>query len=177
MLKNYNSQSEISIIKLNEEDSNTIKDGNLPSNKIKTLTISDDNNDDNDSNTDEEESNDEESNDNESVNNEKNKNDINTSDINIDDNEEETSTIKIFSRIRPAKYKIPNRYWITKPEEDILNDDKPLPKIGFLIPRSESQGLINNQKEKHEFKFDRVFDKDTKQEEIFDVVAKDVVLR
>ncbi|ORX86405.1 kinesin-domain-containing protein [Anaeromyces robustus] len=104
------------------------------------------------------------------------KNNTKIDEIDSDDNVEEISTIKIYSRIRPSKYKVPNRYWIVKPEEDVLNDEKPLPKIGFLIPRSESQGLINNQKEKHEFKFDRVFDKDTKQEEIFDVVAKDVVL-
>eukprot|EP00833_Pecoramyces_ruminatium_P013722 jgi/Orpsp1_1/1187754/evm.model.d7180000059928.1 len=167
MLKNYNSQSEISIISLNE-----IENKNNEENKaIKSLKI--DKDDDSNININEECNNSIKY-----INENKNENEIKNDELNIDDNtvEEEISTIKIFSRIRPSKYKIPNRYWITKPEEEIIGDDKPLPKIGFLIPRNESQGLINNQKEKHEFKFDRVFDKDTKQEEIFDVVAKDVVL-
>jgi len=179
MLKNYNSQSDISIISLNEDNENPKTINNIPSNKIKTLAIDDDNdNDDNGNRNNDDEI--QSKNSNESINNKNESNDIkNSNDLNSEDisNEEEISTIKIFSRIRPSKYKVPNRYWITKPEEDVLNEDKPLPKIGFLIPRNESQGLINNQKEKHEFKFDRVFDKDTKQEEIFDVVAKDVVLR
>ncbi|ORX58423.1 kinesin-domain-containing protein [Piromyces finnis] len=176
MLKNNNIQSESSEININNNDSEMKKEKNTSSSKIKTLTLDDeddddnDNNKNNDENINEEQSND--NNDNSSTHNDDIKDNVRIS----DNNEEETSTIKIFSRIRPVKYKVPNRYWITKPEEDVLNNENPLPKIGFLIPRSESQGLINNQKEKHEFKFDKVFDKDTKQEEIFDVVAKDVVL-
>jgi len=179
MLKNYNSQSDISVISLNDDNENLKTINDTPLKKLETSAIDDDNDN---GNSDEENSNNEiqHKNNDESINNENGSNDIkNSIELNSDNisNEEEISTIKIFSRIRPSKYKVPNRYWITKPEEDVLDNDKPLPKIGFLIPRNESQGLINNQKEKHEFKFDRVFDKDTKQEEIFDVVAKDVVLR
>lgn len=172
MLKNFNSQSEISIIDLTDKDKKANKND---IDNIKSLNI---NKEDNESDKDSSYNEDNDDNNSEQINEINNENEIKSEeyDINGEPIEEEISTIKIFSRIRPSKSKVSSRYWITKPEEDVLGDEKPLPKIGFLIPRNESQGLINNQKEKHEFKFDRVFDKDTKQEEIFDVVAKDVVL-
>lgn len=43
------------------------------------------------------------------------------------------------------------------------------------MPKDQSQGYINNQKEKVKFKFDQIFDKDAKQEKVFDRVAKEVV--
>ena len=45
----------------------------------------------------------------------------------------------------------------------------------FYIPKDKEEGYINNKKEKKSFKFDQVFDMDTKQEKVFDKVAKDVV--
>lgn len=45
----------------------------------------------------------------------------------------------------------------------------------FLTPKDEHQGYINNQREAVKFKFDQIFDMDTKQQKIFDKVAKDVV--
>eukprot|EP00842_Homolaphlyctis_polyrhiza_P004252 jgi/Hompol1/4828/HPOL_003988-RA len=92
------------------------------------------------------------------------------------------STIKIYARVRPQR---PNarlkatqgRYWVSNPSHssgaDASDDD--VPRIGFHIPRNESAGLINNQKESYEFKFDRLFDVDASQEEVFDVVAKPVI--
>jgi len=54
-----------------------------------------------------------------------------------------------------------------------LNPEKT--QITFNTPKDEHQGYINNQRETVSFKFDQIFDMDTKQEKIFDKVAKDVV--
>ncbi|KAI8896990.1 P-loop containing nucleoside triphosphate hydrolase protein [Globomyces pollinis-pini] len=82
------------------------------------------------------------------------------------------STISIYGRVRPlkknSKFKADaGRYWIES------NNEKS--NIGFHIPKDQLQGSINHQKENFEFEFDKVFDVDTTQEEIFDVVAKPVV--
>jgi kinesin family protein 6/9 len=89
------------------------------------------------------------------------------------------STIQIYGRVRPLKKnsKVKNdagRYWITR--DNSLNS-KPLPTIGFHVPKDEMQGIINHQKENHEFSFNEIFDVDATQDEIFDVVAKPVVDR
>lgn len=85
------------------------------------------------------------------------------------------STIQIYGRIRPtaknSKIKRSSgRYWIRE-------DMQGTPLIGFHIPKDEQQGLINHKKENYEFNFNRIFDMDVEQEEIFDVVAKPVVER
>jgi kinesin family member 6/9 len=93
------------------------------------------------------------------------------------------SSIKIFVRVRPPKSSIlsntkhvsrvtPGRYTCSNTQ----SQDE-MPSIGFHIPKDENQGLINNQKENYDYRFHRVFDKDTKQNEVFDYVAKDVILR
>ena len=86
------------------------------------------------------------------------------------------STIKIFARVRPIRHgaKIKSaseRYWIN----NLAQDSRPT--IGFHVPRDQAAGLINNQKETFDFQFDRLFDMDTKQEEVFDHVAKPVIQR
>lgn len=89
---------------------------------------------------------------------------------------QEASTIKIFARVRPVNRKLkfnPSRYKV----EPSLGEEDPYPKLTFHIPKDEAQGLINNSKEDYDFRFDRIFDTDTKQEEIFDNVAKPVVER
>jgi kinesin family protein 6/9 len=90
----------------------------------------------------------------------------------------DSSTIQIYCRVRPIK---PNnrieqgRYWTRNPEVVDEKDPDAIPKIGFYIPRDLSAGMINNSRENFEFKFNRVFDMDARQEEVFDVVAKPVV--
>ncbi|TPX61137.1 hypothetical protein SpCBS45565_g07339 [Spizellomyces sp. 'palustris'] len=84
------------------------------------------------------------------------------------------STIQIYARVRPIRpntklHVTPERYWCTPAEQD-------KPRIGFRFPRDQVAGLVNNQREVYEFGFDRVFDVTTGQEEVFDVVAKPVVL-
>jgi kinesin family member 6/9 len=82
------------------------------------------------------------------------------------------STIQIYCRVRPIKKNKKlvydkGQYWIS-PDEDGS-------RIGFHIPKDQLQGLVNHSKENFEFKFDHLFDMDSNQEEIFDVVAKPVV--
>ncbi|KAJ3222748.1 Kinesin- protein 6 [Clydaea vesicula] len=103
---------------------------------------------------------------------------IDNTETDIDDDNSSTSssvnsTIKIYARIRPPRA---GKLLKEKPTRTYeINTSSPVPLITFKVPKDESQGLINNQKENHDFKFERIFESDTKQEEIFDVVAKDVV--
>lgn len=69
--------------------------------------------------------------------------------------------IQIFARIRPSK-KNPN----------ITIED---PQLNFNVPKNETWGHVNNLKEHFGFRFDRVFDQNASQEEIFNHVAKEVV--
>ncbi|KAI8807854.1 kinesin-like protein KIF6-like protein [Cladochytrium replicatum] len=86
------------------------------------------------------------------------------------------SSIKIFARVRPPRprsnlHSTPGRYWVDVGEEQGLENNK----LGFLVPKDEAQGLVNNQKESFDFKFDYVFDVNATQDEIFDKVGKEVV--
>jgi kinesin family protein 6/9 len=87
---------------------------------------------------------------------------------------ENQSTIQIFCRVRPLKKNSKlqysqGRYWISKEDEGA--------RIGFHIPKDQLQGLINHSRENFEFKFNHLFDTDTNQEEVFDIVAKPVISR
>jgi kinesin family protein 6/9 len=84
-----------------------------------------------------------------------------------------TETIQIFARVRPCREKSGNkRYQLDQP---VAEDEKP--QLHFTIPKNEADGLINNTRENYDFRFNRVFDQQTTQEEVFDVVAKNVVDR
>ncbi|KAJ3243274.1 Kinesin- protein 6 [Chytriomyces hyalinus] len=96
-----------------------------------------------------------------------------------------TGSIKIFVRVRPPRtndpklHNTPGRYYCVNPNQSNDKDNSDAdnqPKIGFRIPKDSEQGLINNQRENYDYKFNRVFDTDTTQDEVFDFVAKDVVL-
>lgn len=91
---------------------------------------------------------------------------MNTFDESLMDEEQVQTTIKIFARVRPP------RKTATQSAQYYIKSDS-IPSIGFNIKKNDH--TINNQKENYEFKFDRIFDIDVKQEEVFDVVAKDVV--
>jgi kinesin family protein 6/9 len=81
----------------------------------------------------------------------------------------EQSTIKIYARIKPQKgIEKSDRYYLEESASGAL------PLVGFRVPKDQNQGLINNQKESHEFKFTKIFDQDAGQEEVFDTVAKEV---
>ncbi|XP_077869176.1 LOW QUALITY PROTEIN: kinesin-like protein KIF6 [Saccoglossus kowalevskii] len=74
--------------------------------------------------------------------------------------------IQIFCRIKPARGK--------SALYDFDDEDDRLSKLCFVVPKDQAEGFINNKKEQYKFKFKRVFDQQTKQDEIFENVAKDV---
>ena len=94
--------------------------------------------------------------------------------------EETTSSdaIRIFARIRPCREKggssqLRKNYRLDQAEPT----EEQEPQLHFCLPKNETQGLINNSRENYDFRFHRVFDQATSQEEVFDVVAKEVVDR
>ncbi|XP_013391269.1 kinesin-like protein KIF6 [Lingula anatina] len=76
-------------------------------------------------------------------------------------------TIQIFLRVKPTRAK-------TGPYE-IDEDDGGNPRITFTVPRDLAGGFINNKKEQYKFRFQRLFDQPTKQEEVFENVARPVI--
>ncbi|KAJ3117471.1 Kinesin- protein 6 [Phlyctochytrium bullatum] len=94
-----------------------------------------------------------------------------------------SSNIRIFVRMRPPRQNsklhiTPGRYYCSNPETTTTSTTDPdsCAKIGFHTPKDENQGIINNQRETYDYRFNRVFDEKTTQEEVFDYVAKDVVV-
>ncbi|MCQ2816618.1 MAG: hypothetical protein MJ252_05045 [archaeon] len=75
-------------------------------------------------------------------------------------------TIQIYLRLRPTRDGTNNH-----PHLQIANDKK---SIGVKVPM-EDKGYVNNTIRKHTFKFDKIYDCPTTQEQIFDEVAKEVI--
>ena len=75
-------------------------------------------------------------------------------------------TIQIYCRVRPSQSPTPNLNCLATSDES---------RVQFNIPRDSSDGYINNQREFFDFRFDGVFAHEAKQNEIFDVVAKNAV--
>eukprot|EP01006_Ploeotia_vitrea_P014799 TRINITY_DN4054_c0_g1_i1.p1 TRINITY_DN4054_c0_g1~~TRINITY_DN4054_c0_g1_i1.p1 ORF type:complete len:723 (+),score=70.71 TRINITY_DN4054_c0_g1_i1:34-2202(+) len=73
-------------------------------------------------------------------------------------------TIKIYLRIRPSN-NVSNNFTVDKG----FDDDK----VSFHMDKL-NQGYINNTKENWKFKFNRIYLPETKQEDIFEGIAKDV---
>uniref|UniRef100_A0A3B3QIB5 Kinesin-like protein n=1 Tax=Paramormyrops kingsleyae TaxID=1676925 RepID=A0A3B3QIB5_9TELE len=74
-------------------------------------------------------------------------------------------TIQIFARVKPTNKAI---YSVDEDEQDGSS-------LEFLVPRDLADGFVNNKKESYSFRFQKVFDQMSKQEEIFDNIAKPVV--
>lgn len=75
-------------------------------------------------------------------------------------------TIKIFARVKPTKSRV-GLY-------DIDDDDESIPRLTLSVPRDLKDGFINNKKENYKFRFEKVFDQQAKQDEVFEHVAKPV---
>ncbi|CAF0834221.1 unnamed protein product [Brachionus calyciflorus] len=75
-------------------------------------------------------------------------------------------TIQIFCRIKPTKGKKSLYEIDPKDSGDIVT---------FNVPKDVSEGFINNKKEEYKFKFERVFNQDTLQDDIFKEVAEPVI--
>ncbi|KAL6477444.1 hypothetical protein MHYP_G00132790 [Metynnis hypsauchen] len=75
-------------------------------------------------------------------------------------------TIQIFARVKPTE-KAPAVY-------SVDNEEQSGGRLEFVIPRDLADGFINNKRESYRFRFQKVFDQVTKQEEIFETIAKPV---
>ncbi|KAJ8401237.1 hypothetical protein AAFF_G00388190 [Aldrovandia affinis] len=76
-------------------------------------------------------------------------------------------TIQIFARIRPTK-KTTSVYAVDEEEERVGST------LEFVVPRDLADGFINNKKESYRFRFQKVFDQEARQEDIFESIAKPV---
>ncbi|KAI1895161.1 hypothetical protein AGOR_G00103450 [Albula goreensis] len=76
-------------------------------------------------------------------------------------------TIQIYSRIKPTK-KITAVYSVDDEENRVGST------LEFVVPRDLADGFINNKKESYLFRFQKVFDQEAKQEEVFEHIAKPV---
>ncbi|XP_061650957.1 kinesin-like protein KIF6 isoform X2 [Phyllopteryx taeniolatus] len=75
-------------------------------------------------------------------------------------------TIPIYARLKP-----------TKKNAAVYSVDNEQPmsaSLEFVVPKDMADGFVNNKRESFSFRFQKVFDQATKQEEIFEHVAKPV---
>eukprot|EP00899_Mesostigma_viride_P007228 jgi/Mesvir1/16506/Mv10060-RA.1 len=75
------------------------------------------------------------------------------------------ASIEIFLRVKPVKKPSPR-----------FEFDPAEGTVEFNLPKEIAQGLVNNQKEHYSFKFNGVFGMEAKQDEIFERVARKVIL-
>lgn len=76
--------------------------------------------------------------------------------------------IQIFARAKPTKQKLTGLY-------EVYDDENGTACIAFTVPKDLADGYINNKREVYKFRFDKVFDQDCKQDEIFEEVAQGVI--
>ncbi|XP_073248269.1 kinesin-like protein KIF6 [Porites lutea] len=76
--------------------------------------------------------------------------------------------IQIYARAKPTKQKLTGLY-------EAYEDDNGGSIIAFTVPKDLADGYINNKKEVYKFRFNRVFDQDCKQDEVFEEVAQGVI--
>ncbi|GFN76465.1 kinesin-like protein [Plakobranchus ocellatus] len=77
-------------------------------------------------------------------------------------------TIQIFARVKPTK---PAKTGLYEVDEDEGGN----PRLQVVVPRELASGFINNKKENYSFRFDKVFDQRTSQDEVFEAVARPVI--
>lgn len=78
--------------------------------------------------------------------------------------EERSGNIKVFLRARPTAKAFEGTG--LQKEESV---------VSFEFAKDETQGLVNNARQRYQFKFDGIFDMDANQEDIFNNVAKPVI--
>ncbi|XP_043860888.1 kinesin-like protein KIF6 [Dromiciops gliroides] len=77
-------------------------------------------------------------------------------------------TIQIFARVKPTSRKQPQGIY------SIDEDEKSVAALEIILPRDLAEGFVNNKRESYKFKFQRIFDQESKQDAIFDIIAKPV---
>ncbi|KAM9355024.1 kinesin-like protein KIF6 [Pholidichthys leucotaenia] len=75
-------------------------------------------------------------------------------------------TIQIFARIKPDQK--------TVAVYSVKNEETLGASLEFVVPKDLTDGFVNNKRECYKFRFQKVFDQTTKQEEIFESIAKPV---
>ncbi|XP_046848638.1 kinesin-like protein KIF6 isoform X2 [Xenia sp. Carnegie-2017] len=75
--------------------------------------------------------------------------------------------IEIFARVKPGKGRLG--------EYDCEHEDDGYSYVSLNIPKDLARDFINNKKETYKFRFNKAFDKEVKQDEIFEHVAKGVI--
>ncbi|CAJ1074118.1 kinesin-like protein KIF6 isoform X1 [Xyrichtys novacula] len=75
-------------------------------------------------------------------------------------------TIQIFGRIKPTR-KTPAVY-------SVDHEDPTGASLEFVVPRDLADGFVNNKRESYKFRFQKVFDRTARQEDIFENIAKPV---
>uniref|UniRef100_A0A7N4PLR9 Kinesin family member 6 n=1 Tax=Sarcophilus harrisii TaxID=9305 RepID=A0A7N4PLR9_SARHA len=77
-------------------------------------------------------------------------------------------TIQIFARVKPTSRKQPQGIY------SIDEDEKSVAALEIILPRDLADGFVNNKRESYKFKFQRIFDQESKQDTIFEIIAKPV---
>ncbi|XP_075060522.1 kinesin-like protein KIF6 [Mixophyes fleayi] len=75
-------------------------------------------------------------------------------------------TIQIYARVKPSRR--PAGIY------SISNEEAGAPSLEIIVPRDLADGFVNNKRESYKFRFQEAFDQETKQEAIFDRIAKPV---
>ncbi|NWW06286.1 KIF6 protein, partial [Oreocharis arfaki] len=76
-------------------------------------------------------------------------------------------TIRVYARVKPLGRR-------QQAGSYLVDDEEPLPSLEISVPRDLADGFINNKRESYKFKFQKIFGQDTKQDVIFDSIAKPV---
>ncbi|XP_077198055.1 kinesin-like protein KIF6 isoform X3 [Paroedura picta] len=77
-------------------------------------------------------------------------------------------TIQIYARVKPLGRRQPaGIYSVGEDETSTFN-------LEIIVPRDLADGFVNNKRESYKFKFQKVFDQEAKQDEIFEAIAKPV---
>ncbi|XP_030643230.1 kinesin-like protein KIF6 [Chanos chanos] len=75
-------------------------------------------------------------------------------------------SIQIFARVKPTSES--TSVYAVEDKEQGCNH------LEFVVPKDLAHGFINNKRERYKFRFQKVFDQEAKQEEIFEAIAKPV---
>ncbi|NXM23055.1 KIF6 protein, partial [Ploceus nigricollis] len=76
-------------------------------------------------------------------------------------------TIRVYARVKPLGRR-------QQAGSYSIDNEEPLPSLEITVPRDLADGFINNKRESYKFKFQKIFDQETKQDVIFDSIAKPV---
>ncbi|XP_015280992.1 PREDICTED: kinesin-like protein KIF6 [Gekko japonicus] len=77
-------------------------------------------------------------------------------------------TIQIYARVKPLGRRQPAGIY------SVGEDETSVFSLEIIVPRDLADGFVNNKRESYKFKFQKVFDQEAKQDEIFEAIAKPV---